>query len=52
MKSAITNLKETHNKANEVVNNMRSNQQNESIIPSWLVDIYKKSGIVSIIVTK
>lgn len=52
MKNAMKALQQTHRQANEVANAMRSHRtQNESIAPSWLVDIYKKSGIASVVVS-
>ena len=45
-------LQQTNSTANEVVNTMRSHHSShsESVLPNWLTDIYKKSGISSVIV--
>lgn len=50
MKNTLKTFKDMNAQANGVANTMRNQQAPDSLIPTWLVDIYKKSGISSVVV--
>lgn len=50
MKNVIKAIKANHTEMNTVVNSIRKQRPESGVAPTWLVDIYKKSGISEILV--